>query len=533
MTIQATDLLSYGYLPKHVPPGFTSEPWGAAVLKHKIAPVKHDDTALIQHNLSRPGTLPRLLALPHPAHYHMLADLCAANWSSLLRISKLSTISLTTPRVGDRSKGERAAEPIHGFPGRASLAIERRSGRRFMLKADVSQCYPSMYTHAFSWAVQGRPAARAAALARGGLTHFSDQIDKAIRDAQERQSVGIPIGPDTSMIIADVLLARVDEQLHSRIKSLSGIRLIDDYELYFESVAQAEQARTYLSHALAEYRLTLNPRKTKVIALPTPLDPDWKHEMSERRFEGSVPQVQRRLRAAADAAFSQRQADPETRAITYLLAMLSKCNFRSEVWPLVQSIALASLEHEENSLPKAARLFLTAHAKGWPIDPVRLGAALNRVIMRDAPLRYGNSVCWAIWLMIKLSLPLGDEAVRIASQMDDAFVLTVLGHAKAAGLAKPLNLNRLARTRNGPGAWSGPDWLCLYEFVQQDWLGPTTKKNVESSLKATPYLSKLNKRGVSFYDPDRALVAISTPRAAATHAPDAHAWATIELLHDY
>jgi hypothetical protein len=533
MPIVASDFLGHGYLPKHLPPGFSSGDWGSAVVKHKIKPVKHPETSLIQHGLARPGTLPRLLSLPHPAHYHHLAELVTTNWKALAKICGASTISLTSPRMGDLAKGQRAIEPEHGWAGRPPLALERRSGRRFMLKADISQCWPSMYTHALSWAIQGKPAAKAASSRAGGLTHYADLIDKAVRDAQERQSIGIPIGPDSSMVLSEVVLSKVDEHLLSQIKSLSGIRLIDEYELYFENIAQAEQARTFLAHALAEYRFMLNPRKTKVVELPAPLEPSWKHDLSARHFGGSAATAKRRIRSATDAASAQRQADPESRSVTYLLAMLAGCKFRPDAWPLVQNVAMASLEFEENSLPKAARLFLMAEARGWPLDKSRIHAVLNRVVLRHAPLRHGNSVCWALWLMVKLSIRIEDEAANAAGNMEDAFVLTVLGHAKSLGLAPGIELNALAKARNGPGAWTGPDWLCLYEYIRHGWLGPKTAKVIEASLRTTPYLSILNKRGVSFYSESAGTIATTKIGSLGSARLDAHAWATIDLSSEY
>src|SRR6266568_6472771 len=167
-------LLSHGYLPKHLPPPFTSAVWGATVEAHSIKPVKHAETVLLQHGLARPGTLPRILGVPHPVHFHQLAELVAGNWKAIDKICAPSTISLSRPRIGDRAKGERAVEPTFGSRGRPPIALERRSGRKVMLRADIAQCYPSMYTHAISWAIQGKATAKAAAKGPGGMTHYGD-----------------------------------------------------------------------------------------------------------------------------------------------------------------------------------------------------------------------------------------------------------------------------------------------------------------------------------------------------------------------
>lgn len=331
------------------------------------------------------------------------------------------------------------------------------------------------------------------------------------------------------MVLSEIVLSRVDEALADKISTLSGTRIIDDYEIYFENAAQAEQARIYLAQSLAEYRMMLNPRKTSVVELPVPLEPSWKHNLSGRSFTGSAAVSRRLIRAAIDAAFQQRQVDPESRSITYLLAMFGSCRFDESAWPIVQSFALASLEHEENILPKAARLVLVAHAKGWTIDKVEIAAALNRIVLRHAPLNYGNSVAWAMWLLLQLSLGLEVGAAEAARAMDDPFVLTLWAEMVASGLIKERRLSVHIKTRMGPNAWNSSAWLLLYESVQNDWLGAKTHKDVLGSLKQSQYLAALNKRGVKFFERTKVPALWSSGTAPSSTQPDAHAWATMEL----
>jgi hypothetical protein len=278
----------------------------------------------------------------------------------------------------------------------------------------------------------------------------------------------------------------------------------------------------------------LNPGKTRVVALPDAIEPDWKHELSNLYLGGNPKRAGKRLRAAADYAFTKRHNDDGSRAITYLLTVLSNCAFHPDIWTLAQSIALASLEFEENSLPRAAKMFITAQGKGWAIDKPGLSDLLNRVIVRNSKLGHGQLVAWALWLMIVLNFTVSTEAVGAVATAQDPIALIVLAHGKHTGAVTGFKINSVAKALGLPECWNCEHWLFLYECIQHNWVGPKTKKLLETTLKTQPYLATLNKRKVSFYD---------TASGTITHAkgkvhivlkhPNAHAWAQIELPPDY
>jgi hypothetical protein len=104
----------------------------------------------------------------------------------------------------------------------------RSVGKRFVLTADFSRYYPSIYTHAIPWAIHGKAAARA------DITLFGNRLDERIResqDSQDKQTGGIPIGPDTSFLIGEVVAAAIDRRLEDKIGKLHGTRFVDDYYL--------------------------------------------------------------------------------------------------------------------------------------------------------------------------------------------------------------------------------------------------------------------------------------------------------------
>jgi hypothetical protein len=63
-----------------------------------------------------------------------------------------------------------------------------------------------------------------------------------LRETQDKQTGGIPIGPDTSFLVGEIVGTALDLELKSQIPSLRGTRYVDDYHLYFSTVADAEKA---------------------------------------------------------------------------------------------------------------------------------------------------------------------------------------------------------------------------------------------------------------------------------------------------
>src|SRR5690606_6893458 len=98
-----------------------------------------------------------------------------------------------------------------------------------------------------------------------------DQLDVLFRSVANNQTIGLPIGPDTSRLMAEVILGRIDTTLRQKFRSLRGLRFIDDYELVVNSRSEADAVLMELQRLLNEYELELNPAKTAIIALPTEL----------------------------------------------------------------------------------------------------------------------------------------------------------------------------------------------------------------------------------------------------------------------
>lgn len=89
------------------------------------------------------------------------------------------------------------------------------------------------------------------------------QIDRFLNRMASGRSFGLPVGGQASRILAELLLSAIDRRLADA--RLVWRRYVDDFVLVTSSQADAYRALSILSHALADYGLTLNRTKTTVL----------------------------------------------------------------------------------------------------------------------------------------------------------------------------------------------------------------------------------------------------------------------------
>lgn len=90
------------------------------------------------------------------------------------------------------------------------------------------------------------------------------QVDLLLGKFSSGRSFGLPVGGQCARILAELLLSEVDKALAD--EGVSWRRYVDDFVLITESQQAAYKALAKLSHALADYGLTLNRTKTTFLS---------------------------------------------------------------------------------------------------------------------------------------------------------------------------------------------------------------------------------------------------------------------------
>jgi hypothetical protein len=132
------------------------------------------------------------------------------------------------------------------------------------------------------------------------------KLDQALMNLDGKVSQGIPIGNDISYLLAELVLARVDAAM--RLSRDGAYRWFDDYEIAFDTRAEAQACLKRLRAALGRFRLRLNPGKTHVLELPRPAQEEWQQLLAQTAtggFRGALDMVKHSILRFACANGSQ------------------------------------------------------------------------------------------------------------------------------------------------------------------------------------------------------------------------------------
>jgi hypothetical protein len=468
------DLLERGYFPKELPRPFVTSPFALAVTSTAALPGDFAKTAKKGNNLptahtaiyslARGGLLRRPLSICNPLHYFLLCKEMTQNWATINPRVAGTPLAATAPEFKTNGRAIDGKWPQRARPELAQLT---RLGRRYVLQTDISRFYDSIYTHSISWALHTKPTAKA----NRTLALLGNKIDYWVRMGQDQQTVGVPIGPDTSLVLAELIMQRCDEELLAKLPGLKGHRFIDDYELSFQTRTEAEDAFHILDTCLSEFELALNAKKTKVLELPLPLESPWATELKQFAVTRTTQAGQ-----AADLtnyfsrAYALHSSNPEDSVLQFAVAKMRGMNIEPGNWPLFQKLLLLCVIPEPASFPYVLEQIITRkNAGAAPILP-ELEEIANTLIESHSKLRHSSEVANAAWACPALGLRLHDRAVDLISQCDDPAVALLALDCEQHGLvSKPLD-KTLWSSHMTQDALYDEHWLLAYEANIKGWL---------------------------------------------------------------
>ena len=303
-------LLACGFFSEKLPPVFTAYPF-FDYCKTLAAPFGDDRDEYISFRTMRNIDVPRLMGIPTPMRYQKLCAVLRDNWSKLQQhfhdYTDNQNYRISRIHIRKEYGSKRIFEmnyknwQVDGNP-ELDLLIHKEGISRYLVKADISTCFPSIYTHSIPWALTGKAEAKQTS---GDSTIWYNQIDKACQGIKNGETHGLLIGPHASNLLSELILTVVDKKLYDH--GYRYLRNIDDYDCYVNNYEQAESFLRDLETALREFDLPLNYKKTRIIELPIGIEKNWKHQLSGIPVVGGsgiveYPQVNTFIDTALDLA---------------------------------------------------------------------------------------------------------------------------------------------------------------------------------------------------------------------------------------
>jgi len=461
LSISAVDLCSKGFLPKELPSCFQVSDFNSEVLK-SLGQVNFKKTSdYARHNLARAGKLPRKTGVPNPINHAWISKCIEENWGEIKSIFDLSAFSCSKP------SGEPTNRAIRTEPQSSRVAhrLEIYSSSRYLVKADICRFYHSIYTHSIFWAMHSKPEGKKKEERKGKP---GDKLDKLFRNLADKQTVGIPIGPDSSQIIAEMILCRIDGRLKERFGPLNCFRFLDDYEIAVESEAEANNVLCELQNLLGEQELELNSLKTGIYELPVPLEEFWVHKLRTLEISGGRKQ-HNSIVSLFDAAFLLQKEFPHSPVLKYALRILSEAAEKKvltrENYQLAEQFSCQCSLAETSTFRWAFRVLEILHLERYKFQ--HFPYALKYILNESMQKQLGSELCWGLYALLRFRRQVcarGSISLSNLKWIDDPFVMTLLFQATDEGLIKEniFGADELSEVIRGEGLWKR-NWLFAYE----------------------------------------------------------------------
>lgn len=212
----------------------------------------------------------RPFELIHPAIYVSLVNVICdeGNWKTIsdrfkeLHAGKVDCCGF--PVIAVDEDGDDAAQIKHWWLEYEQRTLDLSLDYTHVLQTDVTDCYGSIYTHSIAWALHGIPNAKKS---KGKKSLLGNKIDNHIQSGRYGQTNGITQGSVLMDLIAELVLAFVDQMVSEKIEEASDVKILryrDDYRVFAQSDHEAEKLLKIISDCLQAVGMKLGAPKTSL-----------------------------------------------------------------------------------------------------------------------------------------------------------------------------------------------------------------------------------------------------------------------------
>ncbi|OXM82883.1 RNA-directed DNA polymerase [Paenibacillus rigui] len=138
---------------------------------------------------------------------------------------------------------------------------ENRFGKKNIMKTDIQNFFPSIYTHSIPWVLVGKNEAKTN---KNDKNKYYNELDSLIQRCQRGETHGIPTGSFASRLIAELYMCKLDEVLNK----FSYVRFVDDYEFSYNDESEKSDFYKELNTELNKLNLKIKVEKNKTDTFP-------------------------------------------------------------------------------------------------------------------------------------------------------------------------------------------------------------------------------------------------------------------------
>jgi hypothetical protein len=326
---------------------------------------------------------------------------------------------------------------------------------------------------------------------------YGEDIDERLTWCQNQQTMGIPIGPDTSFIIAEIVACHLDKHLEKKLKSKNidflGYRYYDDYALYFNSELDAQIGLSELKKILNDFELKINDEKTEISRTQDELEKPWALAIKSFYFRPSENGQKDDIWNYFSIAFRYAQENPKDSVLKLALNKFNFVRIQEDNWNYFESLLFRLGLIETSSLNKIAKLLVTYKKI---VSKKRLKEFCFEIIKRNYENQHDYELTWSLWILNEFEIqPTKDIYEMIFNSKSVTSIIIGLDLYKQNKRIKSFDFDsiiELATTEN----LNNKEWLLVYEVIYKDWI-PTLNKSI---IRDHFFFNILESRNIYFYD---------------------------------
>jgi len=508
-------LISFGYFPKELPPIFETRSFA----RHTFN-LSSIDT-YIENKWQRPSSF----LLQQKVHYRRKLDIIApqamlgqshiiaSNYSDIQALYCNFPGDCSRPAFNRKTKFQRAVRPYAMGRGYSYKKLELRSRFPVILKLDIKNYYRSIYTHSIPWAIHGKQYAK---------THLRENnlgnsLDRSFQRGQDGQTIGIPTGPDTSFIIAEVILARLIQGMIDRntLRSDRIVRYYDDIEYGCESELEAHRILAKFEEALREYELEINPDKVIMLSGPKAVDASWLYNL--RNFEWQADLKTDELMEIFSYVSSLAESFLEDHVFRYFLRKMRTTLVREDAWPIYQRILLSLFQENRGNAKEIFDQLSYYREIGWRINKRAVKEALDRKVRHQLSGMVTSELSWAIYGYLLFDLQISKDLLLSVLKDGDCpskVLATKIIYRRNISLKS--EINSIVR-HWGEDVLNSSEWLFAYEILINRWHNRYISVELPDNCALYEHMRD---NSVSFID-DEAMSQVSLPHSFRRRLTDA------------
>lgn len=511
-------LLGQGYLPKELPRTFTSRSFGRHALKvieaweyrkvfsrsainkrrsnsfnYKLGSADAEVFSIPKRAYER-----RPLHITHPLPQALLCYELSYNWQ---RVQKwLSNQRFSVDRI-DVSPRYLRALPTINFETHESKKRYIESICDWIVKTDITNFYHTIYTHSIPWAACGKENVKS------NINNFkgslADRVDLLLRCCNRNQTIGIPVGPETSRIVAEIISSKIDSELQyqnpSDFHQIKCDRMQDDWTIGVHNQQIAEEILSQLSQKYQDFGLQINGLKTSIQHLSERNHQNWVSEISQFLNQDSKQISGVKLGKFLDFAYCLQCNNPDQSVTTYVNSALESQEVQSRDVAALESFLLRAAVISPKSMDRICEFLISIQRQTGCISKKRIRDRFTQLAEKNLCNGFIFEAVWQIYAMRGLGIKVYSKQVRnLAVCMNSSVLaLTLLdmeykgllsGGIEKSGWESQINKDTIRQE------WI---WLLAYDGIRQGWI--KDRKNVMDD----PLFKSMDDFGVFFYDKRR------------------------------